>query len=86
MIPSNDSFIKLEGDVAILGDPLPRHRFPLLADGPGPAPGLRTTTILADSGPWDISYDKATGRIIDITEAAMPDLSPAESEAVHAVS
>ncbi len=90
MTPSDDCFIDI--DFRCQGQParvtmLRRDggvpmEFDLRCISPGPATGLSVATILSASGAWEITYEIISGRVVDICDTAMPDLThtPAECE------
>ncbi len=87
MIPSHDTFIRFDGDDwASITDGRCAHAMPVVARGPGADPQLATAIIARNTGAWEISYEISTGRVIDIADAAMPDVTqlvPAGTEASH---
>ena len=88
MKPSNDCYISFRGQVASLTDREIVRDYELISIGPGPDRALSTALILSRSGAWDITYEISTGRIVDIADAAMPDITqlvPVGTEASHAV-
>lgn len=75
MTPSDNSFLSMRGSVASLTDGVVTHDFDLVAIGPGVGPGLACATVISPSGAWDITHEISTGKVIDIADAAMPDVT-----------
>jgi len=70
----------LGGNALNISDGVVTHPFDLIARAAGAAREMGVALITNGRNAWEISYEILTGHVTDITDAAMPDVMPAESE------